>query len=69
MTGNVASTDDFYVVFQGKAIQTVVPPVGSVTDSMIVGMSSSKLTGALPALDGFATNLPGGGKVLQVVRW
>lgn len=23
MTGNVASTDDFYVVFQGKAVQTV----------------------------------------------
>ena len=26
MTGNVESSDDFYVVFQGKAIQTVVPP-------------------------------------------
>lgn len=52
MTGNVASTDDFYVVFQGKALQTVVPPAGSVTDSMIVGMASSKLTGALPAIDG-----------------
>ena len=26
MTGNVAASDDFYVVFQGKAIQTVVPP-------------------------------------------
>ena len=24
MTGNVASTDDFYVVYQGKAIQTSV---------------------------------------------
>ena len=26
MTGNVASTDDFYVVFQGKAVQTVTHP-------------------------------------------
>ena len=52
MTGNVLSTDDFYVVFQGKAVQTVVPPAGSVTDSMITGMASSKLTGALPAIDG-----------------
>ena len=35
MTGNVASTDDFYVVFQGKAIQTVVPPDGSVTSAKL----------------------------------
>ena len=26
MTGNVASTDDFYVVYQGKSVQTTVPP-------------------------------------------
>lgn len=30
MTGNVDSTDDFYVVFQGKAVGTIVPPDGSV---------------------------------------
>jgi hypothetical protein len=35
MTGNVASTDDFYVVFQGKAIQTTVPPDDSVTTARI----------------------------------
>jgi hypothetical protein len=35
MTGNVASTDDFYVVFQGKAIQTTVPPDDSVTTPRI----------------------------------
>ena len=28
MTGNVAASDDFYVVFQGKAIQTTVHPSG-----------------------------------------
>ena len=62
MTGNVASSDDFYVVFQGKAIQTVVPPDGSVstaklasgavTDAKIDTVAASKLTGALPAIDG-----------------
>lgn len=30
MTGNVASTDDFYVVYQGKAVQTTIPPDDSV---------------------------------------
>ena len=28
---NIASTDDCYVVFQGKAVQTVVPPANSIT--------------------------------------
>jgi hypothetical protein len=54
MTGVVQSSDDFYVLFQGKAQQTVTPAAGSVIDSMIVGMASSKLTGALPAIDGSA---------------
>ena len=35
MTGNVASTDDFYVVYQGKALQTTVPPDNSVTTARI----------------------------------
>ena len=35
MTGNVEASDDFYVVFQGKAIQTVVPPDDSVTTARI----------------------------------
>ena len=35
MTGNVASTDDFYVVFQGKAIQTSVPGDNTVTTAML----------------------------------
>ena len=37
MTGNVASTDDFYVIYQGKALQTVVPPDGSVTSAKLAG--------------------------------
>lgn len=36
MTGNVAASDDFYVVFQGKALQTVTPPDLSVTTAKIV---------------------------------
>lgn len=35
MTGNVASTDDFYVVYQGKAIQTSVPADNTVTTAML----------------------------------
>ena len=35
MTGDVETTDDFYVVFQGKAVQTVVPPDDSVTTARI----------------------------------
>ena len=30
MTGNVVSSDNFYVIYQGKAVQTTVPPDGSV---------------------------------------
>ena len=57
MTGNVASTDDFYVIYQGKALQTVVPPDGSVstgklasgavTDAKIDTMAATKLTGTI----------------------
>ena len=74
MTGNVSSSDEFYVVFQGKAVGTIVPPDGSVgtakladgsvstakiadgsvTDAKISAMAASKLTGALPTIDGSA---------------
>jgi len=49
MTGNVASTDDFYVIYQGKALQSVVPPDGSVTNAKIDTMAATKLTGTLDA--------------------
>lgn len=35
MTGNVASDDDFYVVFQGRAVQTVVPADNTITTAML----------------------------------
>jgi hypothetical protein len=41
---------------------------GAVDDSHIAALASSKLTGNLPAISGASlTNLPGGGKVLQVL--
>ena len=45
MTGNVASTDDFYVIYQGKALQTVVPPDGSVSTGKLASgaVTSAKL--------------------------
>ena len=41
---------------------------GTVADARISALAASKLTGALPAISGASlTNLPGGGKILQVV--
>ena len=40
---------------------------GTIVDADVSNIAASKLTGALPAISGAAlTNLPGGGKVLQV---
>lgn len=55
MTGNVASTDDFYVIYLGKALQTTVPPDSSVTNAKIVNSTidlTSKVTGVLPIANG-----------------
>ena len=37
MTGAVANSDNFYVVYIGKALQTVVPPANSITAAMMTG--------------------------------
>lgn len=65
MTGNVASTDDFYVIYLGKALQTVVPPDASVGTAKIVDSAvtnakianstidlTTKITGTLPIANG-----------------
>ena len=55
MTGNVASSDDFYVIYLGKALQTTVPPDSSVTNAKIVNSTidlTSKVTGVLPIANG-----------------
>jgi len=35
MTSNVLAADDFYVIYQGKAVQTTVPPDNSVGDNQL----------------------------------
>ena len=43
---------------------------GSIVDADVGNVAASKLTGALPAISGAAlTNLPGGGKVKQIVNY
>ena len=64
MTGTVASSDNFYVVFQGKAVGTVTPPDGSVGTAKIAdgSVTSTKLdtniavTGTLTANGGAVFN-------------
>tara|TARA_R110001592_G_scaffold272966_2_gene539846 strand:- start:576 stop:1448 length:873 start_codon:yes stop_codon:yes gene_type:complete len=55
MTGAIASSDNFYVLFLGKAIQTTVPPDGSVSTAKIASSAvdlTSKVTGVLPVANG-----------------
>ena len=47
LTGSVVATDDIYVVYNSLALQTVVPPDGSVTNAKIDTMAASKLTGTI----------------------
>ena len=63
VTGDVID----YILVREPTTGTIAPVDGSVTDSKIVSVSSSKLTGALPALDGSALTGVSAGKVLQVV--
>jgi len=57
---------DFIMSF-GDVYGVGTPADGTITDAKIQSMAASKLTGALPAIDGSAlTNLPGGGKVLKM---
>ena len=35
VTGSIVATDDFYVVFQSKAQQTVTPGAGTITQAML----------------------------------
>mgnify|MGYP003133655711 FL=1 len=65
MTGNVASSDNFYVIYLGKALQTTVPPDSSVSTAKIADSAvtnakisnstidlTSKVTGVLPVANG-----------------
>ena len=71
-----ASGLNFYVINKSFAQVTTTPPVNSistdkivnsaVTDAKIGGMTSSKLTGAMPALNGSSLTHTGGLKSVQV---
>ena len=77
-SGNApASGLDFYVLHIGGTQESSIIPAdntistakiqaSAITDAKISAMAASKLTGAMPALDGSA--LTGVGKVLQVVQ-
>lgn len=56
----VAASDDIYVLYNGLTQLSSVPVDGSVSDAKISAMSASKLTGALPALDGSSLTGLGG---------
>ena len=55
LTGTVAGTDDIYVIYLARAIQTTVPPDGSVSTAKIANNAvnlTSKVTGVLPVANG-----------------
>ncbi len=62
VTGDVID----YILVREPTTGTIAPVDGSITDSKIVSMAASKLTGALPAIDG--SSLTGVGTILQVVQ-
>ena len=56
-----------FIIALGDVLSVGTPTDGSVTDAKIVGMASSKLTGALPAIDGSA--LTGVSAITEVDSW
>jgi len=71
MTGTIAATDDFYVVFQGKAVGSVSHPTTSplaATTGNFTGnvTSSGTITASSFSGDGSALTGVSAGKVLQV---
>ena len=57
------------ITISGSGITSANIADGTIVNADVADVAASKLTGALPAIDGSSlTNLPGGGKVLQVVQ-
>ena len=55
LTGTVSGTDDIYVIYLARAVQTTVPPDGSVSTAKIADSAvdlTSKVTGVLPVANG-----------------
>ena len=60
LTGSVVSSDDIYVIYLARAVQTTVPPDGSVSTAKIASNAvdlTSKVTGVLP-VGNSQTNTP-----------
>ena len=60
LTGSVANTDDIYLIYLARAVQTTVPPDGSETTAKIADDAvnlTSKVTGVLPVANS-QTNTP-----------
>ena len=72
MSAAPTTGDSFYVIFQGKATQTVTPGSGTVTNAMLAGSIdlTSKVTGTLPVANG-GTNLTSGfaNGITQTDQW
>jgi hypothetical protein len=57
------------ITISGSGITSANIADGTIVNADVNDVAASKLTGALPAISGASlTNLPGGGKVLQVVQ-
>ena len=55
LTGSVVSSDDIYVIYLARAVQTTVPPDGSVSTAKIAEDAvnvTAKVTGVLPIANG-----------------
>ena len=61
LTGSVSNSDDIYAVYLARAVQTTVPPDGSVSTSKIANSAvdlTTKVTGVLPVANGGAASIP-----------
>tara|TARA_X000001382_G_scaffold15037_1_gene9658 strand:- start:1044 stop:1895 length:852 start_codon:yes stop_codon:yes gene_type:complete len=49
LSSSITSSDTMYAVFLGRAVETIAPAVGSVTNAMLAGsINESKLAGSIP---------------------
>ncbi len=73
LSSAITSSDTMYAVFLGRAVETIAPATGSVTNDMLAGsIANSKLANSSITLNGSAVSLGGsatigGGKINQVV--
>ena len=61
LTGSVSNSDDIYAVYLARAVQTTVPPDGSVSTAKIANSAvdlTTKVTGVLPVANGGAASIP-----------